>query len=771
MSAATFYCRYASVWLTLAFLAAASQAAENLETSLRQLSSRVLRADEEGSDLLSADVSRRLRQANERSSAVWRAMASRADWEPHRDHALKELRDSLGVFPLTPADLRLKSYGDIEENGYTIHKLVYSSHPGVRVTANLYLPKPARDSMPGILICHSHHAPKTQGELQEMGALWARGGCLVLVIDQLGHGERRQHPFVTAADYPVSFQPGRQDYYFRHNAATQLYVAGESLMGWMARDLIRGVDVLLAQPGIDANRLILLGAVAGGGDPAAVTAALDSRIAAVVPFNFGGPQPESPYPLPDDAETRFNYAGGGSWESTRNLARSASDGFLPWVIVGSVAPRRLVHAHEFSWDAKRDPVWKRYQRLYEWYEAPERLRFTHGFGLLRQSGDEASHCTNIGRTHRVKIHEALAEWFDIKVDEDQPVARRPAVELHCLTESDEKLAALHSLVADEARKKSIAFTAELAAQPAHKRREILANAWRQRLGHVEPYAISSAVKRGEQSLDHVRVEHWLLQGERDIRLPAILLVPDAKQRRRVLVAFAQEGKAGFLQHRTGLLADLASEMVICLVDVRGTGETSPGDDRGRRSGATSIAAGELMLGETLLGAQLRDLRSVLAWLRQRPEVDASRIVVYGDSFAPPNEPGANVKIPLDLPQPKLAEPASAALALLAGLFEPDLAGVVARGGLLEHASVFESPFIHIPFDAFVPGAAACGDLPLVAKTIAGRPLWISEIVDSHNRRVPLKQIGERYGEALQRGHGGPAGRASGDADLARWLSL
>ena len=74
-------------------------------------------------------------------------------------------------------------------------------------------------------------------------------------------------------------------------------------MGWMVWDLMRGVDLLLARPGIDKDRIILLGAVAGGGDPAAVTAALDPRVTAVVPFNFGGPQPE--YAVPDDPDAGF----------------------------------------------------------------------------------------------------------------------------------------------------------------------------------------------------------------------------------------------------------------------------------------------------------------------------------------------------------------------------------------------------------------------------------------------------------------------------------
>ena len=111
--------------------------------------------------------------------------------------------------------------------------------------------------MPGILIFHSHHNPKTQGELQDMGMTWARSGCLVLVMDHLGHGERRQHPFRTEADYPHPFRVGRQDYFFRHNTGVQLQLVGESLMGWMVRDLMRGLDLLLSRTGIDEDRGIL----------------------------------------------------------------------------------------------------------------------------------------------------------------------------------------------------------------------------------------------------------------------------------------------------------------------------------------------------------------------------------------------------------------------------------------------------------------------------------------------------------------------------------
>src|SRR5437773_869381 len=162
----------------------------------------------------------------------------------------------------------------------------------------------------------------------------------------------------------------------------------------MVWDVRHGPDLLLSRAGVATDKVILIGSVAGGGDPAAVAAALDSRIACVVPFNFGGPQPETRFPLPDNAEQTFNYLGGGSWESTRNLRLSSRDGFLPWVIVASVAPRALIHAHEFSWDRDRDPVWRRYQRIYGFYDATDRLAAVQGRGLLSGQPPDATHCNN-----------------------------------------------------------------------------------------------------------------------------------------------------------------------------------------------------------------------------------------------------------------------------------------------------------------------------------------------------------------------------------------
>src|SRR5207244_6831815 len=137
-------------------------------------------------------------------------------------------------FPPVPKDLNVRVTRTLAGPGYRVENIVFESRPGLVVTANLYLPAEPPQSMPGILICHSHHNPKSQGELQDMGMTWARQGCLVLIMDQLGHGERRQHRVGP-----------RQDYRFRSITGIQLHLIGDSLMGWMVWDIQRGIDLLL----------------------------------------------------------------------------------------------------------------------------------------------------------------------------------------------------------------------------------------------------------------------------------------------------------------------------------------------------------------------------------------------------------------------------------------------------------------------------------------------------------------------------------------------
>jgi cephalosporin-C deacetylase-like acetyl esterase len=639
------------------------------------------------------------------------------------------------------------------------------------VTANLYRPAKAREKMPGILICHSHHNPKTESELQTMGMTWARAGCLVLVMDQLGHGERRQHPFRAVEDYPKEqFRAGRQDYWFRYDVSLQLYLAGESLMGYLAWDLSRGVDVLLAQEGIDPARIILLGAVAGGGDPAAVAGALDERITVVGPFNFGGPQPESRYPLPDDAGQSFGFAGSGSWESTRNLAQSASTGFLPWVIVGSIAPRKLIYGHEFSWDREHDPVWKRMGTIYDRFESPDNLAFAHGTGLLKGQPPEASHCNNIGAIHRRHIHAALKKWYGIDVNPDQEYRKTfSADQLRCWTPEAVKEIdpqPVRNLLVKQAAEQAGAFRERLSAKPADERRELVRNRWQRILGSAELKETTSMAGdiRHVGKLGAV-VEQNLLHEEHPV--PTLLLLPKQAGPFPVVAGVAQQGKGVFLKQRADTIARLLEKGVaVCLVDVRGTGETAT-EDRGRdrTSYACDLSASELMLGSTMLGQQLYDLRRALRHLRGHKQIDSTRIALWGESFAKVNAADRELVVPHGVERPGVAEPLGGMLVLLAGLFEPDLKGIAIYRGLASYSSALEGPCLYMPHDAIAPEAIAAGDVALVVEQLGSIPLRMWDLTDAMNRSMPEKAAAQIFHGASEIQLG-----SLNDEELAGWLA-
>jgi hypothetical protein len=253
----------------------------------------------------------------------------------------------------------------------------------------------------------------------------------------------------------------------------------------------------------------------------------------------------------------------------------------------------------------------------------------------------------------------------------------------------------------------------------------------------------------------VRIEKFVMTGEREIRVPVVLLVPPhpADRKQALTIMVAQSGKARLLQDRVETVAALLQNGVaVCLPDLRGIGETQPGSGRSRQSWATSLSATELMLGQTLLGSRLKDLRSLLAYLRTRAEFDSQRIAVWGDSLAPVNPPDRNLKVPLGIDDmPDSAEPGGPHLALFAGLYEDDLAAVVsARGGLVSLQSLLDSPFLHVPHDAVVPGGLTVSDLNGIAEALAPRPLWISGLVDGLNRQVSQDLAEDTYTQAINR---------------------
>ncbi len=731
-------------------------AADDLAKQIQKLDGRVILrgtlSRKPMAAMLSRYVEAELREANHRDRQAWNAVTTKADWEEMRDRRLAALRTSLGQFPEVAEDLKVRVVRTTSGDGFHVDNLLFESRPGIMVTANLYRPAKPSSSMPGLVVCHSHIRPKETGARQLMGATWARAGCVVLVPDHLGHGERRQHPFRSESDYGKPFRVSSQDYYFRYDAGIQLHLIGDSLMGWLAWDLWRGVDVLLNQPGVDPKRIVMISEPAGGGDVAAVAAALDGRIAGVMVNNFGGPEPENGYPLPQDAETWFPYTASGSWESTRNLRLSARDGFLPWTIVASMAPRRLIYYHEFYWDREQDPVWKRIQRIYGSYAAADSVTGLAGHGFVVGSSPENTHWTPHSRE---LLYPTLERWFGIPNPGKEHDQLIPEEKLQCLTTPGTapiESIPLYKLCSHLGTDRGLAARRTRSSFSPVDRTRQLRMQWTQLLGDVESPHEPVVLRHDHESVTNVVIERIQLGTEPGIVVPVLLLVPESESARRIVVAVAQSGKQQFLQRRSDEIAALLKAgTAVCLLDLRGTGETAPSDERGRRSAASSLSSSELMLGQTLVGDRLRDLRQVVQYLRVRDDLDPNHVALWGDSFAKTNAADCNFAVPRGIPdRPYQSEPAGGLLVLLCALFDEAVEAVYVHGGLTGFQDALTSPFCYLPHDVVIPGVLTSGDMCDVAAAIAPRRLRLDSLVDGSNRRESIEQVRRTYEAATVR---------------------
>lgn len=548
------------------------------------------------------------------------------------------------------------------------------------------------------------------------------------------------------------------------------------------------MDMLLERPDIDPKRIIILGAVAGGAEPAAVAAALDPRISTLVAFNYDHGRVRLDADFPGELPHQFDMS----------------------LVANSLAPRRYVRASEFGWEGAAEPdfpnlwvsAWERSRKVWGFYGAGENLASAEGYGLIRLSMERVSHAWSIGPQHRRDLYSIFQRWFNIPLPsaEDQAilpdselsvnpyreearrqeaVRRRPLSELIVI--SPEVSAALprkplHQLahqMAEEKLARARTLREKLGRPQAHT---ALQQDLRAKLGDIEPAASPKAEVFSTHSLSSATAEAIALQVEPGIEVPLLFLRPAQRGRTGVVVAVAKEGKDRFFTGRSAEIEGLLrAGVAVCLPDLRGTGETAPEPDW--QNNGENPAEMEVALGNTLLGGRLKDLRTVLAYLRKRDEIDTSRIALWGDSFAPAN--------PRDLfldeleqeagPQIQYhAEPLGTSAVLLAGLFEPSLRAVAARGGLASYLSVLDHNFAYLPLDAVVPGMLQVADLVDITVAQAPRPLLLEALVDGRNAHLTSDQLTSTFSSLAQAykqyGAAGQLLLRSEDRAVAAWLA-
>lgn len=193
---------------------------------------------------------------------------SQEEWRERAARLRTTLEEKLRITHRQEQDLDVWIHGEIPLDGYKIQRLSFASAPGIRVTANLYIPD-GSGPFPAVLNMHGHWLQgKIAERVQARGHILAKNGIVTLTVDAAGVGERAS----------------QERTWKYHGAApgAQLYLFGDSLLGLQVRDNLRAVDVLQSLPFVNAQKIGATGA-SGGGNQTMWLAALDERIQAAVP--------------------------------------------------------------------------------------------------------------------------------------------------------------------------------------------------------------------------------------------------------------------------------------------------------------------------------------------------------------------------------------------------------------------------------------------------------------------------------------------------------
>jgi cephalosporin-C deacetylase-like acetyl esterase len=193
-----------------------------------------------------------------------------ADFDRSLPERRRRFMHMMGLADLQPASARrpvpYKVTGTLDRPSYRIEKLHYESLPNLHVTANLYVPKATQSGarLPGVLYLCGHEKNQKVA-YQAHPKRFAELGFPTLIVETVQLGEVTGH-------HHGCYQEGWFHWYSRgySPAAIELFNG------------IRGLDLLAARPDVDGERLGVTG-ISGGSATTWWIAAADERIKACAP--------------------------------------------------------------------------------------------------------------------------------------------------------------------------------------------------------------------------------------------------------------------------------------------------------------------------------------------------------------------------------------------------------------------------------------------------------------------------------------------------------
>jgi dienelactone hydrolase len=188
--------------------------------------------------------------------------------------------EAIGGLPELPDQVPAEVAGEVAQDGFVVERLLLETLPGVRATANLYLPTPRVGRVPAVLfLCGHAREAKAYPPYQRVCRSLARHGMAVLALDPWGQGER--WGYLDAAGKPL-VDWGTVEHAYVGLACT---VLGANLARYLVADAVQALTYLASRPEVDPERLGVTGS-SGGGTQTLYAMAVDDRLRAAAPCTY-----------------------------------------------------------------------------------------------------------------------------------------------------------------------------------------------------------------------------------------------------------------------------------------------------------------------------------------------------------------------------------------------------------------------------------------------------------------------------------------------------
>lgn len=513
----------------------------------------------------------------DRREAEVAALATGDQIRARQAYVRKTMVELIGGLPPEKTPLNARVTGGFSREGYRVENVIFESQPGMRVTANLYLPMIGQGPFPAVLGVAGHSVNgKASATYQAAFIGMVKQGFAVFAFDPPGQGERSEYFDAAAGKSRIGVGTAEHTM-----AGLQALLTGHTMARYEIWDSVRAFDYLLTRPEIDPKRIAVAGN-SGGGTQAAYLAAVEPRLAAIVSSCYMTRWRELwSGPGPQDAEQVF--------PSFISKGLDFGDFALAW------APRPFIMTtaiQDFFPIAGGRATYKQNQRLFDLLGGGEKAGYfefddTHGWSKPR----------------REAAYRFLARWLKgQEVEGQEPVLQAEEESLLYATETGQLATSGGSETVQSlnlAHARSLARGAVTAAS--------LASA----IGWKGPVAKPVTKVVGETLRDGVRVEKLEFTVEGGVVIPGLLYHGSG---RRTMVFASSFGKGA----DADVMALAKSGTTVLAVDPRGMGENYMAAGRTGYRQSYQLAARAMLLGRNLVEMQVSDLLAAVGYFDGRP---------------------------------------------------------------------------------------------------------------------------------------------------------